>query len=157
VDPVNQSDLHALKDIQIPDAVPWWPPAPLWWLLLALLVLLLSLLLYRLHLRRTLRRAALRELAKIQANSMAGCSPQRLAMDLSMLLRRVALAGSKKQQIAGLTGGAWLEFLDSRFSAGSPFSNGAGSILIRAPYAADTEFERQKLISLCGDWIRENT
>ena len=156
MNPSSQPDLHTLKDIQLPDTVSWWPPAPIWWLLLALLVGLLLLLLYRLRQRQALRRAALRELARINANSLAGYPSQHLAMELSILLRRVALARMTDRQIAELTGAAWLQFLDSH-STGSNFSSGAGSVLIIAPYCADCEFDRPALLALAEEWIRGNT
>ena len=33
---MKQDPLAALRDIHMPEAVAWWPPAPGWWLLLAL-------------------------------------------------------------------------------------------------------------------------
>ena len=157
MDPYSQPGLNSLRDIQLPDAVPWWPPGPAWWLLGLVLLCLLLLLLYRWHRRRALRRAALQELAWIREHAEAGGSPQRIAMDLSMLLRRVALVRMPEHQPAGLTGERWLTFLDGYSGADSPFCDGVGSILVSAPYAPDTDFDQRPLLLLVEQWIRENT
>ena len=35
---MNPTDLSQLRDIHLPEAVPWWPPAPGWWMLFALVI-----------------------------------------------------------------------------------------------------------------------
>ncbi|RLA40856.1 MAG: hypothetical protein DRR06_16870 [Gammaproteobacteria bacterium] len=37
--PPNQDPLAQLRDIQLPEAVGWWPPAPGWWVLALVLIL----------------------------------------------------------------------------------------------------------------------
>ena len=138
--------LAQLRDIQLPDAIGWWPLAPGWWMLLGLLVSLglLSWLSYRWYRRGAIKRAALAELEQI-AEQFQG---QALLQQLSQLLRRVALASQPRQQVAGLRGQAWLQFLD-RFVEPQEFSQGIGSIFATGPYqASKLEIDEAALINL---------
>jgi Ca-activated chloride channel family protein len=90
-----------------------------------------------------------------ELNRIAGKPPNELAMQLSLLVRRTALAAFPRKQVAPLTGAAWLAFLD-RTSDASEFSQGAGRWLASAPYAraAPDDGERSALIGLTRRWIR---
>ena len=57
--------LQGLRDIQLPESVPFWPPAPGWWLLALLLAASLSCGFFTLYRRRALRREALGELRRL--------------------------------------------------------------------------------------------
>jgi hypothetical protein len=74
---------------------------------------------------------------------------------LSTLIRRVAISVAPRAHAAGLTGQAWLAFLD-RSVKGSPFSEGIGRLLELAPYqkSPPTEAQIAQLISLCEDWLK---
>ena len=63
-------DALPLRDLQLPEAVGWWPLAPGWWVLLALSVAgfaYLSWRWYRAWRFNAPRRYALRELARFEA------------------------------------------------------------------------------------------
>ena len=106
-DPADLSNLH---DIVLPVPVSYWPPAPGWWILalamLAVAVILIVRLVAR-YRRNAYRRAALRELDAI-GPAVDGAS----AMHISAVLKRTALVAFPREQVAGLTGPAWLAFLD---------------------------------------------
>ncbi len=155
--PATQQPLP-LRDIHLPEPVSWWPPAPGWWGLAVLILLLVGLLflgrvLYR---RGQLRREARQALQAIESRYKIHQNDQQLAADLSTLLRRVALSCSPRAEVAGLTGDAWLDFLD-RGVAGSrfhkAFSTGVGRALVEAPYRAAVKIEGAALLKLCAAWV----
>jgi hypothetical protein len=73
-----------------------------------------------------------------------------------MILRRFAMSVGGAAPVAGLTGEAWLRFLDSRW-ARDEFSGGIGRVLIFGPYAPPgrvSASDVSALNELCIDWIR---
>jgi hypothetical protein len=143
-------DLSQLRDIHLPPPVPWWPPAPGWWALLAM-VLILSALggwIYVLRRRGRWRGAALEELARLR-----GAAPELAFRELSVLLRRVAISRFPRHEAAALTGEAWLSFLD-RGLGGTEFRSGAGRALLSGPYAREAEWDAAALFDLCERWIK---
>jgi hypothetical protein len=143
-----------LKDLHLPDPINWFPPAIGWWLVIVLtpVLIALSYWLYRRLTRKTALKSAKILLTTIKNSRMDNA--QKLA-ELSALLRRVAISVAPRAQTAGLTGQAWLAFLDSSL-IGSPFTKGAGQCLASAPYrpSAPSELEISQLISLCEDWLK---
>ncbi|MDD1605206.1 MAG: DUF4381 domain-containing protein [Methylococcaceae bacterium] len=143
-----------LKDLHLPEAIGWFPPAMGWWLVVVLLPLLIVFLYwcYQRLTRKTALKTAKKLLAKIKNSSMDNA--QKLT-ELSALLRRVAISIAPRTQTAGLTGQAWLAFLDSSLK-NAPFTKGAGRCLVDAPYrpSAPSEREISQLISLCEDWLK---
>jgi hypothetical protein len=143
-----------LKDIHLPEAISWFPPAIGWWLLLILVPLLIALIywLYKRLTRKTALKIAKQQLQVIKDSTKD--NTYKLAQ-LSALLRRVAISTAPREQTASLTGQAWLAFLDGS-SKEKPFSAGAGRCLIDAPYrrTALTNVEISQLISLCEDWLK---
>ncbi len=125
----DPADLSRLADLTVPPPVPWWPPAPGWWILAAALVAALAILTsiavcrYR---RNGYRRAALAELAVIGA-----VADPTSAAAVSAVLKRVALVAYPRSDVAGLTGAAWLAFLD-RAPATSHFASGPAANLTLA-------------------------
>ncbi|MGM0413230.1 MAG: DUF4381 domain-containing protein [Pseudomonadota bacterium] len=151
--------LERLRDVHAPPPVGWWPPAPGWWwlaggLLLALVLLVLAAALWR---RGRARRACLRELARLRRQAPADDADRarELAM-MNALLRRRALNLAPADEVAGLTGLAWLHFLDNTLEARA-FSEGPGRILLDAPYrpaVGEGEYDRQALFRLAERWLR---
>jgi hypothetical protein len=126
----------ALRDLHLPEAVGWWPPAPGWWLLFAVLLAVTAYGLvraWRAYRRNAARRVALAELARLQQAWQADRDVIALGARLSPLLRRAMLAYVPRPEIAGLTGDAWLEWLD-RGLDDRPFSAGPGRLLAELPY-----------------------
>jgi hypothetical protein len=147
-----------LKDIHLPEAIGWWPPALGWWLLAILIPLLIAVSrwLYKRMTRKTAIKTAKKMLAAIKRNRNQDNA--RKLSELSALLRRVAISVTPRAQAAGLTGRAWLAFLD-RSLKGAPFSEGVGQLLAEAPYRnlSPTDTEMAQLISLCEDWLNAQT
>lgn len=119
--------LEKLRDIRLPEAVGWWPPAPGWWALLVLALLAVGGgLVWNFRRRRRARSLALRELERLDA----GADPLVFATGLSVLLRRVALT---RDPAAGtLQGADWSGFLSARGMEAALAAH-----LASAPYAAN--------------------
>lgn len=125
-----------LRDLHLPMMTGWWPLAPGWWLLIALVLLGVALLLRHVYLRwrhNAARRLALHRLACITKEYEGGVSASVLGKELSELTRRAMLAYAPRDAVAGLSGKAWLEWLDSDLDE-KLFSEGAGRILESLPY-----------------------
>ena len=143
-----------LRDIHLPEAISWWPPALGWWLLAILIPLLLTLIfwLYKRITRKTAIKAAKKLLLQIKLD--AHRDNHEKLIELSALLRRVAISNAGRTICAGLTGEHWLEFLDYSVK-GSPFTQGIGKLLATAPYqkTQPTDMEISQLTRLCEDWL----
>lgn len=125
-----------LRDLHLPEPIGWWPLAPGWWVLIALAVAGLVYLLYRQYLvwrSGRARRVALKELGRVRREYADGQDAVRLAKALSELTRRSMLAYAPRGEVAGLTGEAWLEWLDRGLEQ-QPFTRGAGRALETLPY-----------------------
>ena len=134
-----------LRDIHLPDPIGWWPLAPGWWFLIALIVAGLIYLLYRRVLKwrhNAARRLALHELKRLRQAYEAGEDALVLSKSLSELMRRSMLAYAPRDEVAGLTGEAWLRWLD-RGLDGEPFSAGAGRSLESLPYRRPERMEQE--------------
>jgi len=141
-----------LRDIHLPEPIGWWPPALGWWLLLGTICGLgLALFLLRRWLRKRRKepkRIARREFEKLQTEYQQQRDPKMLVEKISILLRRLYISSYPRTEVAGLTGEAWLEFLDKQL--GSPqFTQGHGRCLIEAPYQANVAINVEVLLELC--------
>ena len=125
-----------LRDLHLPPLTSWWPLAPGWWVLITLFAALLLWLAWRgfRHWRRNAaRRYALRQLDDIRHRFDDGADPVELGKSLSELTRRAMLAYAARDEVAGLTGDAWLFWLDQQLDS-KPFTGGAGRLLESLPY-----------------------
>ncbi len=149
--------LLPLRDIHLPADISWWPPAPGWWLL-AGLILSATLLSYwwyrrRLRLKFSAINLAKEEFKEVRDQYSKHQDPGQLVRELSILLRRLSISTFPRVETAGLTGNAWLQFLDEPMGA-TPFTSGAGRILIDAPYRQAVQLDEiEPLFTLCDEWI----
>jgi hypothetical protein len=112
----DPADLSNLRDLVLPPAVALWPPAPGWWVVAAVAVVstaILSVAAVVRHRRNAYRREALHALDNVDPGG------------ISTILKRAALAAWPREQVAALTGAAWLAFLD-RTGRTNAFTQGAG-------------------------------
>ena len=158
-DPYSLSDL---RDIVEPQTVGIWPPAPGAWLLIGLaLVWMASLIILSIRRRRgnAYRRAGLAELSEIQGRLATPDKRSDALLELSRLVRRVALAAFPRDLVASLSGDAWLAFLDKTMKRRG-FSQGPGQLLARIPYGSKSDLEDmgeeeiKALITTVARWIR---
>jgi hypothetical protein len=125
-----------LRDLHLPDPIGWWPLAPGWWAVIALTaagLVWLAWRWYRAWQFEAPRRHALRELARIEAEYLEHRDPVALGKAVSELLRRGMLAYAPRASVAGLTGEAWLAWLDEGMSV-PYFHTEGGKSLLSLPY-----------------------
>ncbi len=125
-----------LRDLHLPETVPWWPPAPGWWLVAGLVVIALLYLLriaLRLRARGAARRHALRELDRLTTEFEQHGNAVEFSKGMSELLRRTMLAYAPRTEVAGLTGEKWLAWLDRDLDA-PRFASDTGRKLLELPY-----------------------
>lgn len=148
-------DVLELKDIRLPDSIGWWPPAVGWWILAVLIPLLcyLIILLYKHITRKTALKTARQQLQNIKLDKTLDNKATLIA--LSTLLRRVAISISPREQVASLTGRAWLDYLDST-ALDSPFTQSVGALFANAPYqqGVPTDAEMIQVIKICENWLK---
>jgi hypothetical protein len=99
----DPASLDRLHDLALPPEVPWWPPAPGWYAVIAIVLAAAAWLAFRAwkHWRsNAYRRAALQELKSLDTPAA-----------IAELLRRTALAIAPRPVIADLTGLAWPDWL----------------------------------------------
>lgn len=157
--------LAQLRDWHAPEPVSWWPPAPGWWIL-GLLLLGLLLLGGMRWLRRwrgdarkrsAAVRAALIELASLRTLLQSGGEPRAFAAGVSALLRRLALTRYPPERVAGLSGSAWMTFLDQT-GGGGEFTHGPARALACQPFQTPGECTSSEALAtldaLAERWIR---
>ena len=143
-----------LRDIHMPADAPFWPPAPGWWLLLVLLAAAVAAASWRLSRLLRARRRRARITAELERLRGVRCGPE-LAASVSALLKRAALGRYPREQVAALTGRAWLDFLD-RTGGDGAFSGAAGSILADGVYAPRRDCDADALLDIAGRWLGRN-
>lgn len=152
-----------LRDIVIPEPVGLWPPAPFVWVLLGAGCFGLALLIWRGVARwraGAYRRAGLALLSQIEERLLAQGKEAAALADLSILLKRVALAAFPRKQVAPLYGDEWLAFLDSTCK-GCAFSSGPGQLLTAATDSRIEEItihsnDGEQLVRMAGVWIKRH-
>ena len=152
----DSGNLQNLNDIVLPPAVPWWPPAPGWYLVAAILLILLAWTgwrTWRRWQRNRYRREALRELSSMRTDTGSiGALPG--------LLKRTALAAWPRTSVASLSGPDWHRYLDD--SAGLHlFRGGAGEALDRLSYSGDgaqslPDESLQSVLQAAETWLRRH-
>jgi len=143
--------LDMLEPVPEPAAVSLMPQTPGWIVLGIVVVVAVWWGLRRMRARRragAYRRAALAELDR--ARDRAGNRTGDDGAYIATLLRRTALAGYPRAQVAGLTGDDWLNFLDQSYD-GKGFSGPEGKALLAAPYRRN--IPQPGLADLARTWI----
>ena len=164
---MNPDSLAELRDIHLPAAVSWWPPAIGWWILLLLAVLVIVAAIWWKYSRRVLKNkqavysrreiidVAILELAQLEQAIEAGTGVITVAAGLSRLMRRAAIRLSVDRsdfQVAGMAGEAWLRWLDQQWQR-EEFSQGVGRQMIQAPYLSESEIEIGAVCRVCRGWL----
>jgi hypothetical protein len=159
----DPTSLDRLHDLVAPGPVPFWPPAPGWYWLLAFAVA--GLLVATIHgfirwQHNRYRREALAELSRQEAYLHSRDHRGNALVVLAELMKRTAVTAWPRRGVANLTGPEWFAFLD-RADRTTSFRRGDGAILERAAYdprtAADVDNEKaSKLMAEIHHWIRHH-
>ena len=99
----SATSLDRMHDIVAPESIPWWPPAPGWFVVFAVLLCAAAFVTYRVWKRwraNAYRREALSELENTTG-----------VFAISELLRRTALAVAPRAVIAAQAGSSWPQWL----------------------------------------------
>ena len=135
----DQYSLDKLRDIVIPEPPPFWPLAPGMWVLLGLVFLTLLLIAWQWRAAR--KRNAYRKAGLTLLNNA------RSARDISVLVKRVALAAFPRESVASLYGDEWAAFLNKTCPRGD-FS----ALSTTDP----DDVPDSTVISLAATWIRHH-
>lgn len=99
----DPTSLNRLHDLSMPPEIPWWPPAPGWYFLLMVLFALLGYFAWkswRIWQGNAWRREAL---ASLQSATNATA--------VAVILRRCGLVVEPRDDVAALSGNAWIDWL----------------------------------------------
>ncbi len=154
---MNPDLLSQLRDIHAAAPVPWWPPAPGWWLLALLVLVLLSWLSRRVLARIRVRQQRKQMLGWIDfLNAMVDpqSEPQAYLAMLNQIFKLVALKAFPTQRCAAMSGSEWVGFL-SRKLENEP-SVGALAVLATGPFEPRPEFDPATMSALARLWIKRH-
>jgi len=137
-----------------PPPVPWWPPAPGWWLLFALILISLGLMPW---LRSTLRRRTQRgqQAQRVLEQIPYQLNDQQWLSAINLQLKR--LCKSKGHEAATrLYGSAWLDYLCQHYPRPQrgPLEPLASDLYRPAPDLSSQQ--RQALLRELRRWLRHN-
>lgn len=142
--------LEQLRPLHQPLDISWWPPAPGWWLLLVLMIAALAWFFLRPR-PRTMLQTALYEVEKMEIAS--DMQFPELASKSNQLLKRYALTRYPEDEIAGLSGKPWIDFLQEHTPEDCDAS--MAEVLVESAYKPTvTDAPREKLLSFTRDWIK---
>jgi hypothetical protein len=150
--------LAQLRDIHTPGMIETWPPAPGWWMLTALGLLMLIAgftWLYRYWRANRYRREAMSELVQLLENWFQNEDDHAYLDALQKLLKRAALTNFPREDVASLTGEAWVQFLD-RTTGSHNFSIGEAEVLIDGTYRPDISVDVETLHQVAKSWIQKH-
>lgn len=146
--------MELMHELVVPEPIAWLPSTPGWWVVLAWLVALAIIALRHWLARRRqsrYRREAGARLDEIAAR--ATDDPARAAGEISALLKRTALAVYPRDEVAGLYGDAWAQFLVSS-SGNDKTIRAAADDLATATFRPDAD--GPALVAPARRWIRRH-
>lgn len=152
----NKAVLAQLKDIHLPEAISWWPPAPGWWVIMLSLAVLSGWLVWRSWVwwqALKPKRQALEILDQIEKKAKKNVPAHEICAQVSQLLRRVALTYYPAESVAGLKDDAWIEFLNQH-SRKINF-NAVREHLLLYPYSKQTRASLTPLFERSRSWIKQ--
>lgn len=142
----DPASLENLRDIAVPPPVPWWPPAPGWWVAIAILTGALVALAYRgwrSWQANAYRRAALGELQSATTVSQ-----------IAEILKRTALVAFPRIDTAALSGAAWCEWLGQTGAA--PVHDSVALALTRGVFDTVEPPNVEDVSAFASDWIQHH-
>ena len=149
--------LADLKDIHIPPSVDYWHLAMGWYLIVSLCFVGFLVIIWNLYNRWDSvnpTQDVLKRLEHLRKAYEYEEDPVAIAIELSQLLRRVAMMAFPHQGIENLRNEIWLDFLERTGNIQS-FTQGVGRALISAPYHSQTKNSVEALFNLATTWVKQ--
>ena len=125
----NEELLEQLADIHLPIEISYWPPAPGWWLLSLILIVGTGFMVRRYVRYRSHKKAcnyALTQLEHCRVQFDKNSRNQdddlmriRYVNSFNSVLRRVALVHFPEENVASLSGEAWVDFIREKGDSSS--------------------------------------
>ena len=146
----ESAECRELHDIVVPEVVSFKPQTTAWYVLfLAIFVLCAwGLVVWRRGvIRNRYRKLALARLRDIESRAAF--------TELPALVKQTALAFTPREDVASLSGDAWLRFLDTSYG-GRGFTEGPGRLLLELAYGRAENVDTDTLMMLVSQWIREH-
>jgi hypothetical protein len=132
-DPIS---LENLFDLVMPSPVPWWPPAPGWFVVSGVVLVLAVWTAWHAWKRwraAAYRRAALAEWQQLRTQAANPGLREVTLRHLPELVKRTAIAAFPRAEVASLSSMEWLRFLD-RTGHTDAFTRGRGQLLAELAY-----------------------
>jgi hypothetical protein len=150
---------YALGDfveVVSPQAISWLPQTTGWWWLGAVLLAVFAQYAWR-RLRYWYRNRYRREATERLRQLGDTADQSTLVAELNRLLKLTALAAFSREQVASLSGEAWVNFLNRQCTT-PPFSAQQGQLLALGTYTGQTVAteNRQQMVDACITWVREH-
>ena len=154
---MNPDLLSQLRDIHGAPPVPWWPPAPGWWLLGVLVLVLLAWLgrglLARYRVRQR-RKQMLGWVDHLNESIDPQRDPQAYLSTLNRIFKLVALRAFPEQHCAALAGQDWTDFLTDNMRGSRSVES--LQVLASGPYDPAPHFNPDKMSELTRFWIKQH-
>jgi Tfp pilus assembly protein PilO len=149
------NELTDLRDIHLPPAIEWWPPAPGYFLLVFCLMLLAlaGFWFHRRHRQTEMKRRALKDLTQLEREYALHLDVHLSAAQVSILLKQVALIYYPRATVAALQGEAWLLFLQDT-SKKLPLAT-IKEVLLESPFSPQSSHAIKPLFTLARAWIKQ--
>lgn len=155
--------LDQLKDIHLPGTISAWPPAYGWWICTILVIIGLTLLTRWFLSNRKKKRYKVEAnalLLEIQQQHQSHQDSLKTLEAINSLLKQTCMTRYGRNEAAGLTGEAWLNFLDTTLDPSGDtkdFTKGPGRCLIYTLYAPNPVAPIEELVELTKKWIAKQS
>ncbi len=145
-----------LRDIHLPDAISWWPPAIGWWILLALIILAFIFIpkLYRRMAYTPLKKVANNTFQNIVDKYNESNNNSNFVNETSQFLRQTAMSYCGREEIAQLTGDQWVQALNN-ITEQDHFNDNIKQSLLNAPYQKNINIDVELLIESVQNWLSD--
>jgi len=143
-----------LRDIHLPDAVSWWPPAMGWWVLLLAVILLfvaVFFLIKKLN-QVSVRKTAMADFERIKADYIEHQDKTVLSQQLSQLLRQILLSTHSRSEVASVSGEQWLAMLKQSHPKGQFELSWLESLSLSA-YQKQADYDADSLLNNIQHWV----
>jgi hypothetical protein len=156
----NAQLLKDLRDIHLPQEIGFFPSTVGWWLIPAFFALMfLAFRFYKFYKIHSVKINALSDIAFLESKDE---DIAQNALELSLILKRVAIVKLGREKVAALYGKDWVNFLRKNSKNETDFDDDEKKLIMQASYAPEISNENaiktyKKLINSAYNWVRKNT